>query len=262
MFEYYQYASPVRIDPLPQSNPQPPRVKEKKKKDHREESSIRRSRKNIKRLVNANAGFHYKNLKLKKAFMPIFVTLTCKENIQNIKIGNRHYSKFIQRLNHALFKKKKNILKYVAVIEFQKRGAIHYHIIFFNLPFNKGNKKIIEQCWGQGFIKMEAIKKHINNVGNYILKYITKDNADSRLVGKKCYFASKNLIKSAVIKDPAKIAFIMNFVSRQDFEHQRFCENPEFGPAYLQTIYNVEDKGFVRGILDLLVKPGYLDEKL
>lgn len=36
---------------------------------------------------------------------------------------------------------------------------------------------------------------HVDNIGAYILKYITKDNNDSRLMGQKAYLTSRNLTK-------------------------------------------------------------------
>ena len=60
-----------------------------------------------------------------------FVTLTFKDNIQDITITNREFKYFIQRLNYYLYHSKTQLLKYIATWEKQKRGAIHYHVIFF-----------------------------------------------------------------------------------------------------------------------------------
>ena len=63
-----------------------------------------------------------------------FMTLTFKDNIQDISYTNYEFNKFIKRLNFNLYNDKKQRLKYIAVWEKQKRGAIHYHIIFLIFP--------------------------------------------------------------------------------------------------------------------------------
>lgn len=46
--------------------------------------------------------------------------------------------------------------------------------------------------WGQGFVYINAIS-HVDNIGAYIVKYMTKDNTDERLQGLKAYLYSRNL---------------------------------------------------------------------
>ena len=41
--------------------------------------------------------------------------------------------------------------------------------------------------------------EHVDNIGAYILKYITKDNNDKRLMGQKAYLTSRNLTKPSEI---------------------------------------------------------------
>jgi hypothetical protein len=123
---------------------------------------------------------------------PVFVTLTFANNIEDIKYANREYSKFIQRLNLFVTKKKKSFLKYVVAIEFQKRGAVHYHVLFFNLNYIENLKDFIKKIWGHGFIK---IKANINpeRIARYMSKYMSKKFDDPRLHGRKCYFVSRGL---------------------------------------------------------------------
>jgi len=85
------------------------------------ERSLKRAKANLRRLINANVGQYGKEFKAK------FLTLTFRENVQNIKQANYEFNKFIKRLNYRLYGTKKVNLKYTTVIEFQKRGAIHYH---------------------------------------------------------------------------------------------------------------------------------------
>lgn len=124
-----------------------------------------------------------------------FVTLTFAENMTDLKKGNNLFKCFVKRLKYWAEKKGVN-LKYLAVIEFQKRGAIHYHMLC-NLPFIK--KAELTEIWGNGFVKINAIDK-VDNLGAYITKYMTKEKADDRLKTEKGYLCSRNLKRPKVYK--------------------------------------------------------------
>lgn len=122
-----------------------------------------------------------------------FMTLTFKENIQDINYTNYEFNKFIKRLNFHIYHVKKQQLKYIAVWEKQKRGAIHYHIVFFSLPFIKINE--LQQVWGHGFVKLNKVDVDSkDNRGRYISKYFSKD-IDAKEYKQKSFFKSQNLIK-------------------------------------------------------------------
>lgn len=60
------------------------------------------------------------------------------------------------------------------VWEKQKRGAIHYHIIFFELPFIK--TKVLQEIWGHGFVKLNKIDVDSQeNRGRDVSKYFSKN---------------------------------------------------------------------------------------
>lgn len=115
-----------------------------------------------------------------------FLTLTFSDNVSDLYYSNSEFLKFIHKVNYHVFHTKKRILKYLAVIEFQERGAIHYHVIC-NLPFVEHDK--LSSLWKHGFISINRIKDSKNddisidcdNVGAYVCKYMTKDNDDPRL---------------------------------------------------------------------------------
>lgn len=54
-------------------------------------------------------------------------TLTFEENVQSVKQADKEFRKAMRALNDW-FKSRGKEFKYVAVREFQKRGAIHYHV--------------------------------------------------------------------------------------------------------------------------------------
>lgn len=154
--------------------------------------TLGRARKSVMRAINANTD------------MDKFLTLTFEENITDLDYSNDEFKKFIKRVNYQVFGTKKSLLKYVAVIEFQKRGAVHYHIAC-NLPFVDVDK--LSKVWGHGFIRLNKIKgdkkrfgtNECDNVGAYICKYMTKDNDDIRLKERKSYLMSRNLNKPVEI---------------------------------------------------------------
>ncbi|WP_243153487.1 rolling circle replication-associated protein [Senegalia massiliensis] len=121
-----------------------------------------------------------------------FMTLTFRDNIKDVSYTNKELKKFIKRLNYNLYKTKKHHLKYLAVWEKQKRGAIHYHIIFFDFPYIEAIK--LEQIWSQGFIKINKIDVDSkDNRGRYVSKYFSKD-IDEKDYKQKAFFKSQNLI--------------------------------------------------------------------
>lgn len=137
--------------------------------------------------------------------MPVFATFTFADNIKEPKQANRLYTSFIKRLNYSLTKNKSLTLKYLTVIEFQKRGAVHYHTVFFNLPYYKGDvQKYFREIWSYGFTKINAVND-LQHLSNYVVKYLTKNNRDKRLDGQKYYFSSKGLIQPREFYDKNNI---------------------------------------------------------
>lgn len=140
----------------------------------------RKARWNLIRLVNSNFTEHDK-----------FVTLTFAENICDLDEAHLEFDKFIKRMRRKYGK-----FKYVAVVEFQKRGAIHYHMIT-DLPYIP--KDTLARIWRNGFVRINDIE-HVDNVGAYISKYMTKEDRDIRLRQRKKYFASLNIERPLIVK--------------------------------------------------------------
>lgn len=106
-----------------------------------------------------------------KVFIPIFIILTFAENITNTETANYEFTKFIQRFNYEIIHKK-SYLQYSVVIEFQKRGAIHYHVVFYNLPFVKDLKSKLLKLWGNGFTKQFFLIKLVRLLFAMDLNYM------------------------------------------------------------------------------------------
>lgn len=95
-----------------------------------------------------------------------FFTLTFAENKTDVKDCNYIFMKFIQRLKYKFGKD----IKYLAVIEFQQRGAVHYHVLS-NIPYIKQDE--LQDLWGQGFVFINAIS-HVDNIRSLYRKIYDK----------------------------------------------------------------------------------------
>lgn len=126
-----------------------------------------------------------------------FLTLTFKDDIEDIDYANSEFRKFIKRLSYYLYKKESG-LKYLATWEIQTSRAIktgkeviHYHIIMFDVPYIDYDK--LTTIWGNGYVSINRVDD-IENKGLYVSKYFAKD-IDQKTHKKKAYFTSRNLKK-------------------------------------------------------------------
>lgn len=160
-----------------------------------------------------------------------FLTLTFKKNIQEINQTNQEFKYFIQRLNYHLYKTKIQSLKYIATWEKQKRGAIHYHVIFFDFPYIA--KETIQELWKHGFIKINRIDVDSKeNRGRYLSKYFGKD-LDLKEHKKKAFFKSQNL----------KMPIIQKLILTDDILQDLLQENIIFQKEYSRKVY--DEKSFL-----------------
>lgn len=124
-----------------------------------------------------------------------FITLTFADNIQDVKFAHKRFKYFIDKV-----RKVKPDLKYLCITEFQKRGAIHYHLLtninikdsslIYSQEDNPKFKHI--KFWNEGFDNIEIMKGDVKKIIGYISKYMTKD-IDNRLFSHRRYFYSQNL---------------------------------------------------------------------
>ncbi len=151
-----------------------------------------------------------------------FITLTFAENIINIEHANKRFRYFIDKIQ-----RKYKELKYICIPEFQKRGAVHYHLLT-NIDIE--NKELIYaqqdnnkfkhiKYWTDGFTKVDRINNDIKKVVGYISKYMTK-NIDNRLYNRHRYFYSRNLIKPKVsylnLEEQAHRDFMTNLLQQKN----------------------------------------------
>lgn len=120
-------------------------------------------------------------------------------DIRDVTQTNVEFKKFIQRLRRYMGKIGYNEkFPYIGVIEFQDkndRGAVHYHVIM-DIPYI--DNAILAEIWSHGFVRVNRIEQ-CDNVGAYMVKYMTEDMKDERLQGGKAYLVSKGLQRPEVI---------------------------------------------------------------
>lgn len=175
-----------------------------------------------------------------------FITLSFKENEMDVPRAKKRFEKWVEKM-----KKIYPDFLYVYVIEWQQRGAVHFHVVS-SLDVGKKvhPKKFKETCetWTYGSIDIVGVnykyvsKEHqksaekelmelsqseklktIWSIGNYLVSYLKKDADSVLLFGSKLYGASSDLKEEIVIRDEKKIAQVikglgLGNLKRKDYE--------------------------------------------
>lgn len=161
-----------------------------------------------------------------------FVTLTFEDNIKDIQVANKKFQNFVR-----MIKKHYDNFMYLCVPEFQKRGAIHYHL-FTNIDIENNDLMYVQKdnpkfrhikFWNCGFNSVEAIHDEPVKVIGYISKYMTKD-IDNRLFGFRRFFYSQNCITPKVCfidsVDKKEIDFLQQKIQDKELIYQNeYCNN-------------------------------------
>lgn len=182
--EYYSYKQPFFYNWIDQKKSTPTRGDTSliSKRD----DNIQRATATIRRLIQCN-----QEDQLEK---PKFLTLTYASEVKELKIANPDFSRFTQEVRRTF-----GDLKYIAVPEFQPESErVHFHALYFNMPFMNNFKEQMSRLWPHGSTKIEAVRA-INAMPRYIGKYMTKSLKDPRTVGRKSFFTSRNLLRPIVI---------------------------------------------------------------
>jgi len=158
------------------------------------QDNARRASLDFRRLVGANLGSDSRQFT-----RPILATLTYRDNFTDLKGAYRHLSSFIQSLRHKYGK----IFKYTCVPEFQERGAVHFHALFWGLPeeifLREREDRTIAGYWRHGFIFLKQTDGN-EKLSFYLSKYMAKAFLDARLKNQKCYVASRNILRPVTYK--------------------------------------------------------------
>ncbi len=123
---------------------------------------------------------------------PLLVTCTYRDNQTDLRIGYRDFGAFIQALRYRYGAS----FRYIAVPEFQIRGAVHFHALFWGLPAclfdTERTTRLVAGLWGHGFVYMKMTDGN-ERLSSYLAKYMAKSFVDHRLMNQKAYVCSRNL---------------------------------------------------------------------
>jgi hypothetical protein len=147
-------------------------------------SNCARARKAFVRLVRANCG---------SEVLPALVTLTMAK-IYRIDVAYREFTAFIERLRRVYGRG----FRYIAVPEFQKRGAVHFHALIWStksIGRHERHDRVLQNLWGHGFVDCIATDGR-PQLAAYLAKYMSKSLQDERLAGQKAFCASRNIMRS------------------------------------------------------------------
>jgi len=164
------------------------------------------------RLVRANCG---------SANPPALVTLTMFE-VVGIDDAYPALSVFIQHLRAVT----KRDIRYIGVPEFQTRGAVHFHLLIWDLPIEfydtpmggrtteadlrESVSRRVQNLWAYGFV--DCIETDGSpKLAGYLAKYMRKAMLDYRLLGKRAYSSSHNVLR------PVSTAFTAEFEDVSDY---------------------------------------------
>lgn len=119
------------------------------------------------------------------------LTLTYRENMQDYEQAYKDFYNFVKMIKYKFGIS----LKYIRVIELQRRGAIHFHVVVFSPEFVSIPYNEIFKLWGHGAVHIRKIEVlddvTADRVGNYLGKYLTKSKDIA--VNKKIYTTSRGL---------------------------------------------------------------------
>jgi len=166
--------------------------------------NVARASKHFVRLIRSN---------LVRETPPALLTLTCYQKLSH-KESWAAFSRFILQLNRLLGRK----ITYIAVLEYQKRGAPHFHALMWNLPpelpctgyYDKQRRRFIHTCaatkrcerstrnlqhqWLRGFV--DCIQSDGNpKLATYLGKYLSKQMRDIRFLRKRAYNCSRDVLR-------------------------------------------------------------------
>lgn len=175
----------------------------RKRNDERRYNNIKACRKAFVRLVRANLGGN--------GFTAL-LTLTIAD-VLSISESNKKLSKFFTEIRR-LYKS----VRYIAVPEFQTRGAVHYHALVWGLSENvvrkeKRNRRV-QNIWGWGYCDIIKTDSNIA-LAYYLGKYLSKGMHDTRLAGKKAYSGGGKLYRPTIInseKNGSAIEYVKDMI--------------------------------------------------
>jgi len=160
-----------------------------------------------------------------------FVTLTYPTSAVNQFEAKRHLRAFFKRIERMYSGRK---ITGIWRMEFQERGAIHFHIMFFGLPFI--HKTTIAALWSQvthtynPFTRIEGVSGHKKLI-NYVAKYVGKVNG-----GSEDGFNSLTYLSAYQFQQGEKIGRVWGYINKKDLplDEKEVLELPFYFERFMQ----------------------------
>lgn len=133
-----------------------------------------------------------KNIVFFNPDMTLFITFTYKQADNTIEQVQTDIKQFIKKTKRYLAQTgEKKIIKYIYVMEFQKRGSIHVHMIAndsFRMNVNKNGYRELTD-WTEGFTSVLTINDFDSNFRPYL--YLFKYMGKAQRIGKSFIHTSR-----------------------------------------------------------------------
>jgi hypothetical protein len=178
--------------------PSPKRFTVKKKKrfrNRRLKRNAQRAKDNFRRVVRTTLA----------RGKPAFCTLTMV-SVESVKTSYKCLSQFTTNLRRSFG----NDIAWVGVVEFQRRGAVHFHLLIWGLPDEAINDerytRDIQTLWGRGWLDIFTTDGS-PKIASYMAKYMYKSMQDDRLSAEKSYTASRNVLRPVLLNTPTTLAY-------------------------------------------------------
>ena len=175
-----------------------------------------------------------------------FFTMSFKDDIFDLKEANREFNKFIKRLEYHIKRK----IHYTVIARFQdgkrpggkvggRDGVIHYHVLFYDLPYAPHEK--LTAIWGRGFVWINAVDD-VDNLGVYMVEgYMGKEMEDERLSGQKHYWSSRGLSQPVVMYGREDLSAKLGIQGREPVDRKTFVS--EYVGVVVYEQYNLKREG-------------------
>ena len=125
----------------------------------------------------------------------LFITITYRENMTDVKRLYRDFENFYKRLKRRY---KEYKFEYINAIEPQLRGAWHMHLLLkvVNVNYLFIPNEEIAELWGHGFTKMKRLTG-VDNIGAYLSAYLTNLEDGGKGVRLYLYPAGVNIYRTS-----------------------------------------------------------------
>lgn len=210
-------------------------------------TNINRSKRDFRRVVWAN---------LHREEPPALFTLTLYQ-VLPLSASSRIFTHFAARLRRACGSE----FRYIAVPEFQKRGAVHFHVLVWGLNHmaceghwkyvGRGKKKYvcertdggcecatryISRLWLRGFCD-GIVTDGSPKLAGYLTKYMSKAMQDVRLCGEKAYYCSRNVMRPVSISASTRAEYKIEVIESQVIHSGDLLNEHEFDTLWLGRCY-------------------------